>query len=87
MKFKNISLRDLKNKEDDIYPALWSKTNTLILIKENGEIYSATNQSMKDNVLKNYSDKEDALLLVWAGKWSNDVFMIDREDIEKINFK
>ena len=78
-------LRSLKGREEDISLQIRDvKSNTLVLIKSDWKVDQASNRSDKDSLIEKYKEDEgDILLLVWGGRWSNDVFQIDREDLDK----
>ena len=78
-----LSIKEIPN--DCEKPCLYSRGNTLILVKKDGRAAFACNIGDKDMLLNNYDEKAgDALIIIWAGQWSSDAYEIDGEDLPKL---
>lgn len=64
-----------------------SKQKALILIKPTGEITAATGgRGLKDELIEQFNEEEDVLLLAWPGQWSQDIFTVTKDDLDKHYF-
>jgi hypothetical protein len=55
---------------------------TLILVKTDGTVHSASNQGDKDALKSKYQDG-DLLMLAWVGQWRTDIFHVTDADLER----
>lgn len=75
------NIKDRNFPEGSYKPDIYSKSNTLILIKQNGKRFFAINSGSKASLIQS-CETGDEILLVWGGQWSSDVYSISKIDIK-----
>ena len=60
-----------------------SQYKTLILIKADGSARYGRTRADKDDIVADYVEASDLLLMSWSGSYRTDIFPLDQSDIDR----